>query len=255
MIEIDKIYTGDCLELFQQVDDNSVDLVVTSPPYNLGIQYDVCQDKMTWPEYYQWMQLVLQEIFRVLKPGGRLCLNHYLSCGNAKTRASPLMDLNGISTLIGFKHHGIAIWDDRTLTKYQAWGSWLSARAPYVNSPFEGILILYKDHWLRDEKRESPIDKKEFMEACSGIWKLQPESRKHAKCPAPFPISLPGRCIRLLSFKEDLVLDPFAGSGTTCLAAKKEGRHYIGFELSPVYAEEARLRLTQSNMENWLCTT
>jgi site-specific DNA-methyltransferase (adenine-specific) len=251
MLTVDRIYTGDCIPLMQQIDDDTVNLVVTSPPYNLNIAYDVCVDRMDWDAYFRWCQLWLQEIFRILKPDGRLCLNHYLSCGTADERVAPLMILEGIAELIGFRHHGLAIWDDRTLTKREAWGSWLSARAPYVNSPYEGILILYRDHWRRDQDGETEITKKEFMEACSGIWKFQPE---HARIqhPAPFPLSLPRRCVRLFSYVDNLVLDPFCGSGTTCLAAKLEGRHYLGLDLSLAYCEEARGRVTQTSIAKWM---
>jgi site-specific DNA-methyltransferase (adenine-specific) len=249
MLDIDKIYNEDCLIGMKKLDNNSVDLCVTSPPYNLGIEYDVYNDEMDWDDYYNWSELWLQEVFRVLKPDGRFCLNHYLSCGTSKVRSAPLMNLNCICTKIGFKHHGLAIWDDRTLTKYTAWGSWVSASAPYVNSPHEGILISYKDHWKKDNPGISDITPKEFMEACSGVWKIQPEGK--GQTIANFPIELPMRCIKLLSYKEDVVLDPFMGSGTTGYAAKVLGRHYIGFEISPDYWKIANKRVEQNGLDAW----
>jgi site-specific DNA-methyltransferase (adenine-specific) len=256
-IVADKIFIGDCRTILPLVDTSSVNLVITSPPYNLGIIYDSVEDKREWKDYYAWCRLWLSELFRVLKPDGRLCLNHYLSCGSGMggevtiSRSGPLMTLNCICEDIGFKHHGLAIWDDRTITKLSAWGSWLSSSAPYINSPFEGILILYKERWKRDTEGETVISKKEFMEACSGIWKLQPEHKDRSKHPAPFPISLPRRCIKLFSYKGDLVLDPFNGVGATTLAAKLEGRHYIGIDISPAYCNEAESKLNQSTIESW----
>lgn len=240
MLEIDQIYQGDSLELIKKVESNSVDLIVTSPKYNLGIKYDSCNDFIDWPDYYDWCRLWLRESFRVLKPDGRLCLNHYLSCGMAKHRSAPLMNLNAMcENEIGFKHHGFVLWDDRTISKRTAWGSWKMASAPYVGSPHEGIIILYKEHWKKLSRGESTITKEEFMEATTGIWKLPPEKARGG-CPAPFPKSLPLRCINLLTYKGDLVFDLFNGGGTTSVAAKESGRHYLGFDLSESYCNDAR---------------
>jgi site-specific DNA-methyltransferase (adenine-specific) len=239
MLDIDQIYCGDSLELIKKIDSNSVDLAVTSPKYNLGIKYDSCDDFVPWDEYYDWCRSWMKEVYRVLKPDGRFCLNHYISCGMAKHRSAPLMNLNAICEFeIGFKHHGFVLWDDRTISKRTAWGSWMSASAVYVNSPHEGITILYKDHWKKDTKGESTITKEEFMEATTGIWKLSPEKHRGG-CPAPFPVSLPKRCINLLTYKGDLVLDLFNGGGTTCIAAKQTGRHYIGMDMSRSYCDDA----------------
>ena len=148
-----------------------------------------------------------------------MCLNHYLSCGTAEIRFAPLMSLNSIAESLGFKHHGIAIWDDRTITKRTAWGSWMSASAPYLNSPYEGILVLYKDRWKKDVGGESTILSTEFMESCSGIWKIQPETKYQTI--ANFPVALPRRCINLFTYKGQSVLDPFMGAGSTAVAAKQ----------------------------------
>lgn len=237
-----KLICGDCIATMQRWPSHSIDLMVTSPPYNVGIKYDIYNDKRPYQEYLDWCRRWLIEILRLLKDDGRFCLNHYLSCGSAKFRSSPLMDLNTIAQKVGFKHHGLAVWEDRTLPKRTAWGSWLSASAPYIYSPYEGILILYKNRWKKLQKGISTIEPEEFMEACSGVWKIQPVTRKTGH-PADFPIKLPSRCIKLFSYENDIVLDPFAGSGTTCLAAKQLNRRYIGIELSPSYYQIAEERL------------
>ena len=246
MLRVDKIYCGDCLDLFPEVDDNSVDLVVTSPPYNLGVGYDVYVDEIPWPDYYRWSKKWMKEVYRVLKPDGRFCLNHYFSCGWVGHRSAPLQNLGCIAEDAGFKHHGVAVWDDKTLTKYTAWGSWLSASSCYINSPYEGILILYKDVWKKDHKGISTITKEEFIESCLGIWKL-PTERCRDGCPAPFPVALPRRCINLFTYKGELVLDPFMGGGSTAMAAIETGRHFIGFEVSKKYCKIAEERIRQAS--------
>jgi len=231
---------GDCSEALSKIDDDSVNLAVTSPPYNVGIDYGVYKDNLEWEEYYDWCEKWMREIYRVLRPDGRFCLNHYLSLGTSKARSSPILELHCLSRRIGFKHHALVIWEERTRSKYTAWGSWLSASAPYINSPYEGILVLYKDQWKRADKGKSTISKEEFLEGVSGVWKLGPD--KLRLTPATFPESLPKRCISLLTFEGDVVLDPFMGSGTTMKAAQDLKRSCIGIEINPEYCKVIRRR-------------
>lgn len=241
-----KIICMDCVDGMKLIDDNSVDLVVTSPPYNVGIEYDTHVDNMPWDDYYKWSDVWMREVHRILKPDGKFCLNHYLSFGRGGERHSPLMDLNCIAVNdVGFKHHGLALWWDITRTKYTAWGSWMSASAPYINSPVEGILILYKERWKKDTKGESTISRNEFIESCSGIWKIKPEANEYTK--ANFPPALPRRCISLFTYRHDYVVDPFGGAGTTAIAAKTTGRDFTLFEISENYCEIARKRFSRYN--------
>lgn len=236
------LYLGDCLEVLPLLENDTIDLVITSPPYNLGIEYEGYSDNMQWDDYFKWCERWCKELFRVLKLTGRFCLNHYLSYGNAEKRIAPIMTLNTICENIGFKHHGLVIWYNLQLAKWTAWGSWLSANAPYVNSPFEGILILYKGEWNKNKpNKKSDISQREFIEACSGLWKLPTPDRKLH--PANFPIELPLRCLRLLSFQGDLVIDPFLGSGTTAIACEMLRRKWIGIEISKEYCDIAVERL------------
>jgi len=239
------LYNARCEDVLSEL--RGVNLIVTSPPYNLGIEYDSYEDVMGWTDYYAWCANWLTQLYGTLSLDGRMCLNHYLSFGNSEERQAPLMEINSICTDVGFKHHGLAIWYDITLTKRTAWGSWLSASAPYINSPFEGILIFYKERWKRLYRGTTQITEKEFMEGCGGVWKIQPE--RNSAHPAPYPVKLAERCILLLSFEGDIVLDPFVGSGTTLLAAKKWGRKAIGIEISKKYCDIAIDKLRQVEMQ------
>lgn len=243
MLNINKIYNIDCITGLKQIDDESIDLIVTSPPYNIGIDYDVYNDNIDWDDYYRWCAEWLSECYRILKDDGRFCLNHYLSLGDSKLRTAPLMELNQIALEEGYNHHSVAVWIDRTLAKSTAWGSWLSASAPYINSPFEGILILYKNQWEKLRKGNSTIGKDTFVELTRGIWDLPTDTKQRTK--ACFPVDLPLKCINLLSYENDLILDPFIGSGTTAIAAKQSNRDYIGLEISPKYVGIAKKRLKE----------
>lgn len=241
-IKYNSVICGDCLSELKKFPDECVDFVLTSPPYNVGINYGVYNDNLPIKKYFEWCSCWIKEIFRVLTYRGRFALVHCLSCGKANERFSPLMNLNCIAEEIGFKHHGLAIWWDTTLTKRTAWGSWLSSAAPYINSPFEGIDILYKGEWKRQgEKGE--LTKDEFMMACSGIWKISPE--KNREHPAPFPRQLSDLAIKMFTNKNDVVLDPFCGSGTTLVSAKALGRKYVGIELNPSYCKMTEKRLLE----------
>jgi site-specific DNA-methyltransferase (adenine-specific) len=246
-MEKNKIYQGDCLEKMKQIKDESVDLVVTSPPYNVGIDYDSWDDKMGWGDYWKFTENWLKECFRVLKKDGRICINNYFSFGNSKHRVAPLMEINRIAINIGFKHHSVGMWMDRTLAKRTAWGSWLSASAPYINSPFEGILIMYKQDWKKHNRGKSTISREDFIDLTRGIWKIGTQSKQLTK--ANFPIELPKKCIDLLTFEGDLVLDPFAGSGTTGLACKELNREYILIEISEEYCRIIKERLSQTKLQ------
>lgn len=244
MLELNKIYNMDCIEGMKLLDEDSVDLIVTSPPYNIGIDYDEYDDNKSWEEYYAWCEAWLNECYRVLKRnGGRICIDHYLSLGTAKVRTSPISVLYNIMERIGFKHHSIAVWNDITLAKRTAWGSYMKASAPYINAPFEGILIDYKDSWKKNYSGTSTISKDDFIKLTRGIWDIKTETRGLTK--ANFSLDLPTKAINLLTYEGDVVLDPFMGSGTTAVAAKKLNRNFVGFEISKAYYETANNRLQE----------
>ena len=247
-LELNKVHNMDCLEGLKQLDDNSIDLIVTSPPYNVGIDYDTWKDNMPWQDYLEWCKKWLTECFRVLKDDGRICINHYIAFSSPFEDGCqfPLMDFRSIMTDLGFNVHKLAIWDDRTMNKHTAWGSWMSASAPNIMTPYEGILIAYKKQWNKLDKGESTITKEQFIEGVSGLWHL---GTTKSLTKANFPESLPSMCINLLTYKGDLVVDPFMGSGTTGVVAVKNDREFIGFELSPNYCKLANNRIDLVKIE------
>ena len=240
-MDYNTIICGDCVEVMRSIPDDTIDLIVTSPPYNIGIEYDGYEDNLSWEEYYAWCTTWMWECRRILKPDGRFALNHYLSLGNAKERSAPLMELNNIASACGFYHHSVAIWHDITLAKRTAWGSWMSASAPYINSPFEGVLLLYKEHWKKDNKGVSDISKDEFVHLTRGVWNIKTVC--HGLTPANFSMDFAEKTIKLLSYVGDLVLDPFSGSGTIAEACSKNNRRYVGIEQSAKYCDIARRRV------------
>lgn len=242
-MELNKIYNEDNIKTMAKMPDNFIDLIVTSPPYNIGINYDVYNDKVSWDDYFSWCEKWLKECFRVLKPDGRIAINHYLSLGSAAYRLSPLSHINEIMLNIGFKHHAMAVWTDITLSKKTAWGSWLSASAPYINSPFEGVLILYKERWKKDKRGISDIDKEDFVKLTRGIWNIKTETNGLTK--ANFSLDFANKCIKLLSYQCELIYDPFMGSGTVAAACKINNRKYIGSEISKNYCDIADDRINK----------
>lgn len=236
------IYNADLLRT-DCVKEKTIDLIVTSPPYNVGIKYNSHDDKMFYEDYLSFTREWLAKCYRLLKDDGRFCLNIPLD-KNKGGQQSVGADLTTIAKEIGFKYHSTIIWNEGNISRRTAWGSWLSASAPYVIAPVELIVILYKKTWKKTSgSRKSDISKKEFMEWTNGMWTFMGESKKRVGHPTPFPIELPRRCIKLFSFIDDVVLDPFMGSGTTLLAAYLNNRKAVGIEIDKTYCELAKKRL------------
>ncbi len=224
------------------IEPASIDLIVTSPPYNLDLPYADNPDNLPYEAYLDFQERWLRRAWDWLKPDGRLCLNVPLDTnkGGAKSIAA---DLTTLAKKIGFGYRATIIWNEGNISRRTAWGSWLSASAPYVIAPVEVILVLYKHSWRKLQSGLSDISREEFIEWTNGLWTFSGESKKRAGHPAPFPIELPKRCIKLFSYVGDVVLDPFVGSGTTLLAALQTHRRGIGIEISPSYCSLAMERL------------
>ncbi|POZ93178.1 DNA-methyltransferase [Petrotoga halophila] len=237
-----KILNEDMLTT-QKIENNSIDLIVTSPPYNVDIKYESHNDKVSYKDYLEFSKKWLSRCYNWLKEDGRFCLNIPLD-KNKGGQQSVGADLTVLAKDIGFKYHSTIIWNEGNISRRTAWGSWLSASAPYVISPVELIVILYKNNWKKSSgSGVSDIAKNEFIEWTNGLWTFSGESKKKIGHPAPFPVELPKRCIKLFSFVGDLVLDPFMGSGTTLLAAYESKRRAIGLEIDESYCKLAKNRL------------
>jgi site-specific DNA-methyltransferase (adenine-specific) len=174
-----------------------------------------------------------------------MCLNIPLD-KNKGGHQSVGADIIEIAKKVGFKYHSTVIWNEGNISKSSAWGSWLSASCPYVIAPVELIVLLYKDKWKKTSgSKESDIKREEFISWTNGVWTFKGESKRKIGHPAPFPVELPKRCIKLFSFVGDTVLDPFMGSGTTAIASILEKRNFIGFELEKDFFDIANKRVQE----------
>lgn len=238
---LNKIYCKSS-EKMDELPDNSVHLMVTSPPYNVQKQYD---DDLSLEEYMDLLKRVFRETYRILVTGGRACVNI------ANVGRKPYIALHSyiIADMedIGFLMRGEIIWNKGAgAGASTAWGSWMSASNPVLRDVHEYILVFSKDSFSRKKDgRENTISKEEFLEYTKSVWTFSTVSAKKIGHPAPFPEDLPYRLIQLYTFKDDIVLDPFCGSGTTCLAAKNTGRYYIGYDISKEYVDLSNRRLSE----------
>jgi len=226
---------------------NSVDLIVTSPPYNVDIHYGTYKDNIPYEAYLEFTEKWLRKALELVKPDGRMCLNIPLDKSKGRKEEgfqSVYADIVHIAKKVGWKYFSTIIWNEGNISRRTAWGSWLSARAPYVIAPVEVIVIFYKKRWKKTSGSGiSDITREEFIEWTNGLWTFPGESRKRVGHPAPFPLELPKRCIKLFSYVDDLVLDPFVGSGTTLVACALLNRRGIGVEIDRRYCEIAKRRL------------
>jgi site-specific DNA-methyltransferase (adenine-specific) len=225
------------------IENESIDLIVTSPPYNLNIDYKSCNDSQPYDEYLKFTKSWLRHCYKWLKSDGRMCLNIPLD-KNKGGHQSVGPDIIEIAKKVGYKYQSTIIWNEGNISKSSAWGSWKSASCPYVIAPVELIVILYKDIWKKTSgSRISDITREEFISWTCGVWSFKGESKRKIGHPAPFPVELPKRCIKLFSFVGDTVLDPFMGSGSTVIAAKQNHRNGIGIDFERDYCELAMNRI------------
>jgi modification methylase len=229
-------------EAMTRVPDGSVALAFTSPPYNAGKMFDA---DLSLHEYLTLIRNVAAEVYRTLVPGGRFVIN----IANLGRKPYVPMTAYYYSVLmsLGFLPAGEIIWrKGKGMNGSCAWGSWCSAKAPRLRDVHEMLLVFCKERYDRPEKGLSAITPAEFMAATLSVWDIQPESARRVGHPAPFPLELAQRVVKLYSFDGDVVLDPFNGSGTTCVAAALNGRRYVGYEIVPDYVQLAEQRLKET---------
>ncbi|MFB3850719.1 MAG: site-specific DNA-methyltransferase [Acidobacteriota bacterium] len=227
-------------ENMKELPENSVHLMVTSPPYNVGKEYD---ENLTLQEYRDFLKRVWKEVERVLVPGGRCCINI------ANLGRKPYIPLHSFiiedMLELNFLMRGEIIWNKSSSgSPSTAWGSWLSAKNPTLRDIHEYILVFSKGNFSRDSfGRKSTITKEQFLEYTKSVWTFPAEMASKVGHPAPFPVELPFRLIELYTFEGEVVLDPFLGSGQTAIAALKSGRKYVGYEINPDYIKLAEKRI------------
>jgi site-specific DNA-methyltransferase (adenine-specific) len=230
-------------ETMKEIPDHSVHLMVTSPPYNVSKEYD---EDLSLEDYLQLLKNVFTETHRVLVHGGRACVN---VANLGRKPYIPLSDyISHMMIGIGFKMRGEIIWSKGAGAGVSmAWGSWQSASNPVLRDTHEYILVFSKGAFDRkSDGRENTITKEQFMEWTKSVWTMNPESARKVKHPAPFPVELPYRLAQLYTFKGDIVLDPFMGSGSTAIAALKSERKYVGYDVDPEY-----IRIAGERIASW----
>lgn len=228
-------------ERMEELPDSCMHLTVTSPPYNVGKTYD---HDLTLAEYRQLLKQVFSEVFRVLVDGGRACVNV------ANLGRKPYIPLHSyvITDMldIGFLMRGEVIWNKGSSAGAStAWGSWQSASNPSLRDTHEYVLVFSKGSFSRPAGKNT-ISKEEFLSYTKSVWEFPTESATRVGHPAPFPVELPYRCIQLYTFQEDFVLDPFCGIGSTCIAALRTGRHFVGYDTKQEYVDASLRRIEES---------
>lgn len=265
---IGKVVNGDCIEVMKTMDEGSVDLIVTSPPYGVGIDYDVHQDDMVWEEYVKFTYSWMEQAFRVLKDDGRIAINipYEINRQSKGGRIFMVSEVWQIMKQIGYKFFGVVDLEEESphRSRTTAWGSWMSPSAPYIYNPKECVILAYKKNHIKKVKGEpewvgelgeredkngvmkpktfyTEEQKREFIDLVFGQWHYFADTRSLTK--ATFSMDIPTKAIKILTYKNDLVLDPFAGSGTSMVSAEILNRRWIGIELSPNYAKIANERV------------
>ncbi len=247
--KLDRIYCSSSEDM-AELPDSSIHLMVTSPPYNVGKEYD---EDLTLGEYLEFLKRVWLEVFRVLVPGGRACINV------ANLGRKPYIPLHAfiISDMIdlGFLMRGEIIWNKAaSASASTAWGSWRSASNPTLRDVHEYILVFSKGSFRREKfgDRKDTISRDGFLQFTKSVWTFPAESARKVGHPAPFPMELPIRLIQLYTFEDEIVIDPFMGSGQSALAALKSDRRYVGYEINQEYAALAETRISRYTDENEL---
>lgn len=238
---LNKIITGDVLKTLKRMPSDSIHLAITSPPYNVGKDYDNHNDNLDYKEYLKWLNNVWKEIKRVLVPGGRFCLN--IAPTGIKDFTPVHHDFSNQLRKLNMKFRTEILWYKQTMLKRTAWGSWKSPSNPHIVPSWEYVLIFSKKNdKLEGDSKDIDISAEEFKKFSDGFWKISPETKRNGH-PSPFPEELIYRLIKFYSFKGNNVLDMFGGTGTVAAVAKETGRNYIHIDISEEYNKTAERRL------------
>jgi site-specific DNA-methyltransferase (adenine-specific) len=268
MLETNKIINGNCVKVMASLPESCVDLIVTSPPYNVGIEYDTHQDRQSMEDYWKFTKDWLSESYRILKDDGRIAVNIPYEV-NVQERGGRILFMSEFYMImknLGFKFFGLVDLNEQSphRSKTTAWGSWMSPSAPYIYNPKECVILAYKKNHIKKIKGEPEwvgevIDvlqedgttkkktvyqeehKKEFMDLVYGQWDYFADTKQMTK--ATFSMDIPMKAIKILTYRNDVILDPFTGSGTSLCAAEISGRRWVGIELSENYCKVAKDRV------------
>lgn len=238
------LYNGKCEEVIPTLEDNSIDLIITSPPYNVDLgnnkfnknPYDLYNDNKEYDEYISWLKSIFQKVYAKMKRGGRIAIN----VGDPHNgRIISHVDISYFMVRdISYLPMANIIWEKSQISNRFSWGSYQSPSCPSFPKSFEYIMVFAKETLKLQDKGETDLTGEEFKQWAFSRWDITPETKmKKIGHPAVFPLEMPVRLIKMLSWKNATILDPFNGSGTTGIACKKYGRKYIGIELSPQYCE------------------
>jgi DNA modification methylase len=240
-----KIICGDSLEVLKNLPDNCIDFIFTSPPYNFGLDYESNNDAHHWEKYFEKLFDILSECIRILKYGGRIAVNIQPLFSDYIPSHHIISNFFMSKKLIW---KGEIIWEKNNYNcKYTAWGSWKSPSNPYFKYTWEFIEIFSKGT-LKKEGDSNKIDitADEFKKWVVSKWSIAPErNMKKYNHPAMFPEELATRAIKLFTFEDDIILDPFNGVGTTTVVAKRFNRRYLGIDISKEYCDLANKRIDE----------
>lgn len=246
---INEIICGDCLRRMKEIPSNTVHLAITSPPYNVGMGYANHNDQMVYQEYLSWLEKVWIETKRVLVSGGRFALN--IAPTSIKNFRPIHHDFANQIREIGMIFRTEILWYKQTMRKRTAWGSWKSPSNPHIVPSWEYVLVFSKDTWaLEGDSSEADISAEEFKRFSDGHWYIPPETNRRGH-PAPFPEELIYRLVKFYTYRGNIVLDMFGGTGTVAVVAYKTGRRFIHIDVSEEYCQSAlkRLGVAQSQLQ------
>lgn len=244
---VDQIICGDARAALGRLPARSVHLAITSPPYNVGIAYSGYSDDRTYLEYRAWLRGIWKALARVLVPGGRFALN--VAPTSIKNFRPIHHDLTRDLVEMGFLLRTEVLWYKQTMGRRTAWGSWKSPANPHVIPSWEYVLVFSKGSWrLEGDRADIDITGAEFQKFSDGFWEIPPERNRRGH-PAPFPDELIRRLVKFYSYRGNLVLDMFGGTGTVAAVARATGRHYLSIDTSPEYCELARERVVLARPE------